>query len=342
MKKTHFLWAALIFFILLLYVAKPLTVTLLLSALIAYLLDPLVRKLESKRLKRKIIVPIIYGFTILLVVSVGVKLGSYISGQVQSFVKDLPFYIDQSKTLVEKMGENYSWLLDFLKDLDAHLATYLKSFLTGALRVASNGFYLFLVVIFSFSILINREKVVESVAQFIGREKVEKNRHLLTQIDGVLKGFFKGRILVCIAVFVLMSLGILFIEVKHSIFIAIFTGATAFIPYYGALAGIIPGVFASFASPNILKTVISIIVLIILVSSIESNIFTPLFTGRHVKLPPAIIIFSILCGGAIYGFWGIFFAMPVAGIIKVLYNHAKSIEDGSKPPEEVPGNHSPK
>ncbi|NIO17160.1 MAG: AI-2E family transporter [Deltaproteobacteria bacterium] len=322
MKRKHFIIAALFFLALLLYRAGALAVATIISVLFAYLLDPVVETLEKKKVNRKITVFAIYTAILLLFVTVGVKGGAYIFSQTQDFVKEIPLYMEKSKAIADKLGEEYSWLGETVKNLDAYFASSLQKFLKSAIRIVSQAVYLFLVYIFSLFILLNRDRVVRSARQFIGEKRADDYTDLLGEIDGVLRGFFRGRLLVCVLVFILTLIGTYIIRIKHPIFIAIFTGVSSFIPYYGALAGLLPGLLASLGTPNILKSAISLVILIVAVNSIESNLLTPFLTARHIKIHPAIIIFSVIAGGALFGFWGIFFSLPVAGIIKVLYTYS--------------------
>ncbi len=323
MRKKHFILLCALLGVLIFTKAKALGISSILSFLIAYLLDPLVQKMERRKMNRKVVVVLIYVFLTLLLVTGGVKFGTYIYAQAQDFVKDLPLYIEKGKDVTARLGEKYVWLFNAVKDLDVYVATSLKKFLAGAVATASQSVYIFIVFIFSFSLLMNRDSAIEAVRKFFGEEKIEEHMVLLKKIDGVLKGFFKGRLLVSFAVTLITLIGTTLIGIPHAGFIALFTGVASFIPYYGALAGIIPGLLVSVGTAAYVKTSVSVVILIIVVSSIESNLLTPILTGRHVKLHPGIIIFSIICGGALYGFWGIVFAMPVAGIIKVVYEESR-------------------
>jgi predicted PurR-regulated permease PerM len=322
MKRKHFIIAALLFFAILLYRAGPLAVATIIAVLFAYLLDPLVLELEKKKAGRKLTVSVIYLVILLLFVSFGVKGGTYIFTQTQEFLREIPSYIEKTRTIAERLGGEYAWLGETIRNLDTYFAKSLQNFLKSAIKVASQAVYLFLIYLFSFFILINRDRVVAGIERFIGEERTQEYEALLTEVDGVLRGFFRGRLLVCLMVFLLTLIGTYIIGIKHPIFISIFTGTTAFIPYYGALAGLLPGLLASFGMPQVLKSAISITILIIAVNSIESNVLTPVLTARHIKIHPAIIVFAVIAGGALFGFWGVFFSLPVAGIVKVLYTHA--------------------
>lgn len=322
MKRKHFIIAAAIFFAILMYRAGGLAVSTTIALLFAYLLDPLVLALEKKKLKRKFTVSALYLLILLLFTSFGIKGGAYVFSQTQEFVKEIPYYVEKTKTIFEKLGNEYSWLDETIRNLDTYFSKSLQNFLKSAIKVASQAVYLFLIYLFSFFILINRDSVVAGIWRFIGEERTQEYEAFLTEVDGVLRGFFRGRLLVCLLVFLLTLIGTSIIGIKHPIFISLFTGTTAFIPYYGALAGLLPGLLASFGMPQVLKSAISITILIIAVNSIESNVLTPFLTARHIKIHPAIIVFAVIAGGALFGFWGVFFSLPVAGIVKVLYTHA--------------------
>jgi predicted PurR-regulated permease PerM len=321
MRRKHFLILGILLAALIFVKAKALAVSIVLSLLLAYLLDPIVMFMERKKVNRRLAVVVLYLLILVFTISIGIKGGGYLFNQAQSFYRDIPSYMESARTLIEKHGKEYVWVYEIMKNLDKYFATFMKKTLGALVTAIYQVVYVLIIFVISFFTLINRDRVVESLRRLIGEKLVNENSELISEVDGVLRGFFRGRIVVCLIVFILMLISTGVIRVKHAIFISLFTGLTSFIPYYGALAGLVPGIFAALGTPPVMRTVIYITVIIFVVNSIESNILTPFLTGRHIKLHPAVIILSVMIGGALYGFWGVVFSLPLAGIIKIFYTH---------------------
>ncbi|RMG60089.1 MAG: AI-2E family transporter [Deltaproteobacteria bacterium] len=325
-KRKHFHIGAAVLFLVLAVTSKGVTVTLVLSFVLAYLLEPLVRLLERKKVPRRLSASLIYGIAIILVLSIGGKALTSVVSQAQNFAREIPSYLETAKNLVAEKGETYRWAYNFIQDLDRHLVTFLQKNVKAILTTAGQVIYLIVITVLSFFLLVNREKVNEALTLFIGEEWVQQNEGLIREMDGVVRGFFTGRLGVCVAVFLLTLVGCTFIKIKHSLFIATFTGLTAFIPYYGALGGLVPGILAALGTPPVIRSLVSVTVLIVVVNSIESNLLTPFLTARHVKLHPGVIVASVMVGGALYGFWGVVFSIPIAGVVRCLLSRA--LRDG--------------
>jgi len=329
LSRKHFHIGAAILALLLVTKAKALTVSLVLSAVIAYLLDPLVSLMERKKIRRKFSVPVLYVIFLVLFISLGMKSGTALLNQAQSFSKDIPDYLSTARKVLAEKGEGYRWVYEFIQDIDRYFAVFIQKNIKTILSLAGQIIYLILIGITSFFLLLHRDKVYQAAKDFIGKNTIERHGELIKEIDGVLKGFFLGRLGVCFVVFLLTLGGTKVIGIKHGLFISSFTGFTAFIPYYGALGGLIPGLIAAFGTPPALKSVLSITILILVVNSIESNLLTPFMTGRYVKLHPGMIIVSVMVGGALYGFWGVVFSIPIAGIIRCMLIETMKRENAS-------------
>ena len=105
---------------------------------------------------------------------------------------------------------------------------------------------------------------------------------------------------------------------NNGILIGFITGILSFIPYFGVLIGMIIGVVvSSLQFDNYLSTLLVLFIFLI-GQFLEGNFVTPRLVGKEVGLHPALIIFSVLAGGSLFGFYGILFAIPTVAILNVL------------------------
>lgn len=136
---------------------------------------------------------------------------------------------------------------------------------------------------------------------------------LLRDVDRVLAGFVRGQTIVALTVGVLMWVGLTILGVRFSAALALMSGLGEFIPYFGPFVAAVPTLaLALMKSP---ATAFGTLVLVGIVQWVDSNVVVPRVTGPRVGLHPLWMIFALLAGRQLMGTWGLFVAIPIAGII---------------------------
>jgi predicted PurR-regulated permease PerM len=139
---------------------------------------------------------------------------------------------------------------------------------------------------------------------------------VLRDIDMILSGFIRGQVLIAIILSVITSTGLKIIGMRYFLLLGIIAGFGEIIPYFGPILGIIPAIIAAF----IIKPISAfwVIILYFILQQFEGAILSPKIMGSRVGLHPVIVILSVLIGGKFFGIIGLIFAVPIAGIIKVV------------------------
>lgn len=325
-------WAtgALIFLVML-YLLRGVLLPFVAGMAIAYFLDPLADRLERAGLSRILATAIItlvffslFGFLLFLLVPV-------LEQQVVTFVQRLPgyiatlnerarpilyeFYNHLSPGEVEKLqssvgayaGTAAGWVLDFVKGV-----------LTGGIAVLSILSMLFITPVVTFYLLRDWDRMVATIDNWLPRHRAEIIRFELQEIDRTLAGFVRGQATVCITLAVFYGGGLTLTGLDLGLMIGIGTGLGAFVPYVGMLIGLIASLGLAVAQGAEWSLLGGIGVVFAVGNVLEGNILTPKLVGGRVGLHPVWIIFSLLAGGALFGFVGVLLAVPAAAVIGVL------------------------
>lgn len=155
---------------------------------------------------------------------------------------------------------------------------------------------------------------------FVPQRKRDATLQLLGELEQVIGGFIRGQLLVGVSVGILIAIGLTFIGEPYAILIGAVAGLLDFIPYIGPVIAAIPAVTIAFVSGGA-PLAVKVIIVFILANQAEGHIIAPNIVSRTIQLSPSAVVIAILIGGKLYGLPGLFIAVPVAAIIRVLLLH---------------------
>ena len=191
----------------------------------------------------------------------------------------------------------------------------------GVISFASGIFDIFVAIVVSIYLLLERGHIVGFFKRFIeaiSTNDVYKSVGMyFRKSNEIFCNFLMGQLSDAIVVGVLASIAMSIMGVKYAIMLGIFIGIFNMIPYFGAIIAVVISIFITILTGGVSQAVQMAIVIIIL-QQIDSNIINPKIIGDSVKIRPLLVIFSVTVGGAYFGVLGMFLAVPVAAIIKIL------------------------
>lgn len=185
---------------------------------------------------------------------------------------------------------------------------------------------LILIPIYIFLILIYRTHFILFLAKLFKKEYHAKLQEILTQIKGSVKSYISGLIFEMIAVSVLTSIGLYFIGIKYAILLGVITGILNLVPYVGILVAGVLTIFASLTGTPELSMILGVIIVNTVVQIIDNNILVPLIINTKVQINALVSIVGIIVGGQIGGIAGMFLAIPLLAIIKIVFDRIESAE----------------
>ncbi|GAB4184250.1 MAG: AI-2E family transporter [Wenzhouxiangellaceae bacterium] len=333
----------------LLWLLKPVLVPFASAALLAYLGDPLVDRLELVKIGRwqigrsaaVSVVFVLMGLTILIAVLFLVPM---LERQVSQFIQKLPSYLEWGRTqLIPWIEQRFAMTLT-LPDLSAvpeliqqhwreagGLASTLMSYVSQS-SLALLGWIanLTLIPVVTFYLLRDWDHLVEHVCDLLPRRYEPTVRSLGRESDIVLGAFIRGQLMVMLALGTIYSLGLWLIGLDLAFLIGMLAGLLSIVPYLGTIIGIITALIAAAVQFGDLLHPALVAVVFMLGQTLEGMVLTPLLVGDRIGLHPVAVIFAVLAGGQLFGFLGVLLALPVAAVIMVLLRHVHTVYKDSE------------
>jgi predicted PurR-regulated permease PerM len=153
-----------------------------------------------------------------------------------------------------------------------------------------------------------------------------KVQEILSQVKKAVQSYVSGLIIEMIVVSVLTSIGLYIIGVEYFILLGLITGILNLIPYIGILIAGILTILASLTGTPDLSLIIGVIAVNVVVQIIDNNILVPVIINTKVKINAFVSIIGIIIGGGIAGIAGMFLAIPILAIVKIIFDKIDSLE----------------
>jgi len=307
----------------LLYSLSTILTIIVISALMAYILDPVASYLEAKGLSRSNATIIIFlllfvaiglvGWTLLpglfhelfsLQQSLDLKDTTSISQKIQKFIdQNLGFINLKNIDIDEKVKKIISLLTDEL-----------LSVLTNLVSVIS---YIVIIPFVIFFLLKDGRNMKKAFIHIIPNRYFEMVLNVIHKIDQQLGWYLRGQFTEAFVVGLLSVIALWLLDVQYFILIGVFAGLANMIPYVGPVAGAVPAIIITIINGGEPIKILYIVIAFSIVQLIDNIILQPLVLSKSVKLHPLIIVFVVLIGGQFFGVLGMLLAVPIAGIIKV-------------------------
>ncbi|WP_035643615.1 AI-2E family transporter [Flavobacterium sp. ASV13] len=195
-----------------------------------------------------------------------------------------------------------------------------------------------IIPIYTFLFLIYKDHFILFLAKLINKENHSALKDILSQIKVSINNYIVGLLLEMTTVAVLTSLGLWIIGVKYFILLGLITGILNLIPYIGIfIAGIIT-VLASLTGTGETSIILGILIVNIIVQLIDNNLLVPLIINSKVEINAFVSIIGIIIGGAAAGISGMFLAIPLLAMLKIIFDRIESMEAWGY----LMGNHVPR
>ena len=321
----------------LLWLLAPVLSPFALAALLGWLGDPLVDRLERARFKRNTAVILVFSAMSLLLLVAAVLLVPMLEQQIVTLVHLLPGYRDWF------VGTALPWVeqrtgLEILSWLDPErLFTLIREHWERAGGIAAtvlgyvsrSGFALLgllanivLLPVLTFFFLRDWDLLVARVGLLVPRDHADTVRTLARESDAVLGGFLRGQFLVMLILGVLYAIGLWGVGLDLGILIGIVAGLLTFVPYLGPASIVVFGGIAAMVQFGDWQHLAGVAVVFTVGQIIESYWLTPKLVGDRIGLHPMAVIFAVTAGGTLFGFLGMLLALPVAAVANVLLRYA--------------------
>ncbi|MCC8378070.1 MAG: AI-2E family transporter [Rickettsia endosymbiont of Graphium doson] len=300
--------------------------------IISYLLQPAIEFVASKfKLSNKISSIVVYLIFLSIFFTALTLLVPVIYGQVSTFVNNIPKYKDyfQAEILPPIMTKIYAVEPNIADKIRDSLSNFINSIFTilGSLAnnfwhytlITINIFVLFLLIpIILFYFLRDWTRIIENMKSLLPLKSRHKILGILSSINSLLAAYIRGQLNICLMLSIYYSISFSIIGIDLALLLGILTGFLVIIPFIGTFISFLLTLTVGYLTFGATTKLFYIIVVYLIGNICESYILTPKIIGDKIGLHPLWIIFSIFACGSLFGFIGIFFAIPIAGVTKIL------------------------
>lgn len=338
-----------VFVSVLVWLAGDILALFIVCFILAYLFDPATTWLTRRGLSRPAAAACITTALVLLLGLLVILMGPLVYEQLQAMVRELQSVFTRTMTQVRRELAPYFPALQQIglgglvkptpteppvADIAMPLAASLASTIGLTLLAPVITFYL----------LKDWPRMKLWMLDEAPADKRPVLRYLARQIDIVLSAFLHGQAWVCVCCAALYTTGLVAFGLNYAIVVGVLSGALKFLPYIGTAIGFTIALTTGVTQAGWDSALIAGIVLTFAVTEfIESSFLSPRIIGNRVRLAPALVIFAVLLGGKLFGIIGIFIAIPVVAVGRVLlsfwwHNHRveREPEEEPRPPQPFP------
>ncbi len=322
----------------LIWLLAPVLTPFVCAALLGWLGDPWVDRLERAGRSRTTAVILVFTLMSLLLVLALVILVPMIERQVVTVIESLPTYRDwfvqtalpwvERRTGLELVAwldpdRVTEWIRGHWQQAGGVAATLFGYFSRSGFAVMAWVANLVLLPILTFYFLRDWDTLVERVAALVPRDHIATVTRLAMESNEVLGAFLRGQFLVMLALGAIYAIGLSVVGLKVGLLVGIIAGLISFVPYLGTATGIVLGVIAALVQSSGDWSLVAMVMGVFVVGQmLEGYVLTPRIVGDRIGLHPVAVIFAIMAGGQLFGFLGMLLALPIAAIANVLLRFA--------------------
>ena len=262
---------------------------------------------------------------------------------ITDFISSIPHYIEDAINAYNNLPEDSILKSQIVQDEIQNLQNidikqYLDveailGYLVNAIGAIFSIVDIFIAIIVSVYILIDRRKILtffKRLAGAIFKERTYKNLDkYFNNSNEIFFKFIASQFLDAIVVGILVSIAMTIMGVRYAPLLGFFIGLFNMIPYVGAIIATVVSAIITFITGGLSQTIWMLIVVIVL-QQIDANIINPRIVGKSLKISPLLVLFAVTFGGAYFGILGMFLAVPVIAVIKILIDDFINYREAKK------------
>lgn len=309
---------------------------LLTSIVIAYLLEAVVQRLERLGTSRFFAASFVFTLFMLIMVYALVELIPLVSSQIAQFVDELPSMIGKIQQALLKLPEKYPGFInpEQVNELMRAVRTELGAVgqnvvsfsLSGIKSIITWMVYALLIAILVFFFLKDKKQIGTWFMRYLPRDRalVQQVWH---EMDQQIGNYIRGKIIEIVIVGGATYIVFALMGLNYAALLGILVGLSVLVPYVGATVVTIPVALVAFFQWGWSTEFFYLLLAYGIVQAIDGNVIVPLLFSEAVNLHPVAIIIAIVVFGGLWGFWGVFFAIPLATLVKAVLNAWPNVEE---------------
>lgn len=311
-------------------------VPFIMAMVIAYLVHPIVLKLEERKVSRTTSIILIYLVFGVIVTTITIFIVPQFIDNTRELINTLPEITLEYRNNFNgmmKLIHTSKWPPDIKNAIfreinngaaiaENMMLDALRNSLTGLIKTVSAMFDLILAMILAYYLIKDAEFFREGALSLVPRKWRNGIISACREINDILSRFIQGQLLTALIIGIMSTIGLFIIGVKYPLILGMISGIANIIPYFGPFIGAIPAVAVALIESPI-KALWAVVVFVI-IQQIDNTFVTPKIIEGRLGLHPVTTILAVLVGGEFFGIIGMLVAVPAAAIIKVVVK--RSIE----------------
>ena len=301
----------------------------IISIIVAYLLVGLQKKIETYGVTPRISTIIAFSIFIIVGAAMFTWLIPLLYVQLQSFVLDIPRLFNEFLNFVSTIPAAFPDLVNsdqisvFFQAVSSELSSItqniVKSSISGIQSTITVLLYIILFPILVYFFLFDRKNIIEGCLRIIPGDRAMLSQ-VWSEMDVQLSNYVRGKVLEIFIVGVAAAILFASFGLNYGALLAVLVGLSVLIPYVGAFSITIPIVIIGLLQFGLGTQFYLLIGFYLLLQFLDGNLLVPIIFSEAVKLHPIVIILAVFMFGSIFGFWGVFFSIPLATFIKAVWN----------------------
>ena len=301
----------------------------IISIIVAYLLVGLQKKIATYNVPDNLATILAFSIFIIIGAAMFVWLIPLLYVQLQSFVLDIPRLFNEFLNFVSTIPATFPDLVNsdqisvFFQAVSSELTSItqniVKSSISGIQSTITVLLYIILFPILVYFFLFDRRNIIEGVLKIIPGDRAMLSQ-VWSEMDVQLSNYVRGKVLEIFIVGIAAAILFASFGLNYGALLAVLVGLSVLIPYVGAFSITIPIVIIGLLQFGLGSQFYLLIGLYLLLQFLDGNLLVPIIFSEAVKLHPIIIILAVFIFGNMFGFWGVFFSIPLATFIKAVWN----------------------
>jgi len=317
------------------WLLAPILAPFLAGAILAYILDPLVERLSGRRVRRTLAVVLVLLLALALLAALALVVVPLFYKELRLLGERLPGFLlwfnqNAAPWLRDNLGLELQLDVATVRQLAAELmsgdfaAQLFGSLKIGGLALVAFLMNLILVPVVLFYLLRDWHTLIGRAERLIPRPLHARALKIVREVDAVLAEFLRGQVLVILVMTLYYVAALWLARLEFALPIGIITGVLVFIPYVGAITGLVLGTIAALMQFGELGAVAWVWLAFVLGQALEGMVVTPLLVGDRIGLHPVAVIFALLAFGHVFGFFGVLLALPASAALLVALRHVRA------------------
>lgn len=312
----------------------------IISVIIAYLLEGVVKKLQKIGVRRFFAVCIVFLSFSALIVFILLAAVPTLIAQSKGLIANLPTYLAYTNAHLQVLPERFPQFISqeninqLIQSINLMVSDFSRSFFSGQfvasiMSAFSLVVYAILIPILVFFMLKDKVQILQWLDRFL-----PENKQIITdiwsEVDVQIGNYIRGKFIEILVIWAMCFVSFSIFGLQYSLLLGLMVGLSVLIPYVGATVVTVPVLIVAYMQFGFDSNFWWITTIYVIIQILDGNVIVPIIFSEAVSIHPVGLIIAILIFGGLWGFWGIFFAIPLATLVKAIIEAWRRYEQSSE------------